>query len=176
MVAKKVGSKPTHKHEKVVSREPAERRPTLSFHSDEFFHHTKNELWYLGIGLLLIAGVIGSIYARNYLFALVVITGGIAIFRLANLKPGTRRVEISNRGVTWGDDAIPFHQIKAFFLSAHHDQVVVYLERLNMAPVLHFTVPEEQLDQVLDVLAQNLPMHHHKDEPIGDKLGKWLKI
>jgi len=161
---------------KVAPSEVIKPVRTESFHSDEFFHHTKNELWYLGIALLLAAGFIGALSVGNYLFALVVVAAGLAIFRLTNLRPNKRRVEVKKNGIYWGDEFYGYHQIKAFYLAEHQGQTVVYFERLNLSPVLHFTVPDNQAEQVLDTLADYLPFHHHKDEPVGDKLGKWLKI
>src|SRR3989344_8583337 len=90
----------------------AEKEPSISFESQEFPHHAKNELWYIGIGLLLLVGLFASISIKNYLFALVVVAAGIAIFRLTHLRPGSKMVEITPRGIAWGDEFWGYHQLK----------------------------------------------------------------
>src|SRR3989338_3008109 len=105
---------------------PTEKEPRISFETPEFPHHTKNELWYIGIGILLLVGLFASISTKNYLFALVVVAAGIAIFRLAHLKPGSRKVEITPRGVMWGDQFWGYHQLKNFWISEASGAVTIY--------------------------------------------------
>ena len=153
-----------------------EKELKISFESQEFPHHAKNELWYIGIGLLLLVGLFASISVKNYLFALVVVTAGIAIFRLAHLKPGSRKIDITPEGITWGDQFWGYHQLKNFWISEASGELTVYLERPNLKPVLHFTVPEHHVESVLLALSLELPFHAHKDEPIPDRFARLLRI
>lgn len=155
---------------------PTEKEPRISFESLEFPHHAKNELWYIGIGLLLLVGLFASISIKNYLFALVVVAAGVAIFRLAHLKPGSRQVEVTPRGVLWGDQFWGYHQLKNFWISEVSGAVTVYIERPNLKPMLHFSVPDHQVEQVLLALSLELPFHAHKDEPIPDRFARLLRI
>src|SRR3989338_11642849 len=119
---KEIKSRTKHRQAKPV----AEKELRISFDSKEFPHHAKNELWYIGIGLLLLVGLFASISIKNYLFALVVVAAGIAIFRLAHLKPGSRKVEITPRGVMWGDQFWGYHQLKNFWISEASGAVTIY--------------------------------------------------
>lgn len=153
-----------------------EKEPTISFDSREFAHHSKNSLWYLGIGLLLLVGLILAITAGNYLFALVVAAAGIAIFRLAHLQPGARKVTLSPRGINWGDKFFGYHHFKAFWISEADNRVTCYLEQPNFAPVIHFEIPDTQVEDTLTVLSLELPFHEHKDEPVSDRVARMLRI
>ncbi|MCR4277904.1 MAG: hypothetical protein NUV80_02955 [Candidatus Berkelbacteria bacterium] len=164
---------------KAVKHQPeklAKKESRISFETPEFPHHTKNELWYIGIGILLLVGLFASISTKNYLFALVVVAAGIAIFRLAHLKPGSRKVEITPRGVMWGDQFWGYHQLKNFWVSEASGDLTVYLERPNLKPMLHFTVPDHQVESVLLALSLELPFHSHKNEPIPDRFARLLRI
>ncbi|MDP3992673.1 MAG: hypothetical protein Q8Q05_00410 [bacterium] len=164
---------------KVVKHQPkkaVEKELKISFDSKEFPHHAKNELWYIGIGLLLLVGLYASISVKNYLFAVVVVAAGMAIFRLAHLRPESRKIEITPRGVGWGDGFWAYHQLKNFWISEVSGEVTVYLERPNLKPVLHFSVPDHQVESVLTVLSLELPFHAHKDEPISDRFARLLRI
>lgn len=153
-----------------------DKEPTISFESKEFPHHAKNELWYLGIGLLLLIGLYLALRDHNYLLAAVVIAAGLAIFRIARLQPSSRKIEITPRGLYWGDSFYPYHQLKAFWISENAGQLTVYLERPNFTPVIHFTVPDNRVDDVLTALSLELPFHQHKNEPLGDRLNRLLRI
>ena len=160
-----------HQLQKTVTKEPK-----IAFDSNEFPHHIKNELWYIGIGLLLLVGVLASISTRNYLFALVIVAGGLAIFRLAPLRPKTRKIEITPRGIGWGEQFWGYHQLKSFWAAEVNGTVTVYLERLNLASLIHFDVPDDRVDDVLVVLSLELPFHAHKNEPVPDRLARLLRI
>ncbi|MEK7534920.1 MAG: hypothetical protein AAB563_00745, partial [Patescibacteria group bacterium] len=104
------------------------------------------------------------------------VAAGIAIFRLAHLKPGSRKVEITPDGVTWGDEFWGYHQLKNFWISDESGALTVYLERPNLKPILHFTVPDQRVEQVLLALSLELPFHAHKNEPIPDRFARFLRI
>lgn len=149
---------------------------TVEFVTPEFVHHAKNELWYIGIGLLLLVGIILALGAANYLLAVVVIAAGLAIFRMARERPEPRKVTINPFGVRWGNEMFGYHQFKAFWASETSGQLAVYLERPNFGSVIHITVPVAAADQVLTFLSLELPFHWHRDEPISDRLSRLLKI
>jgi len=165
-----------HQSKQTRPKKVAEKELRISFESREFPHHAKNELWYIGIGLLLLVGVYVSISAKNYLFALVVLAAGLAIFRLTHLKPGSRKVEITPRGVGWGEGFWGYHQLKNFWIGEVKEVVTVYIERPNSAPMIHFEVPDNKVEEVLTLLALELPFHAHKDEPMPDRLARLLRI
>lgn len=169
----KAKKKPIDHRPKKVTQE---KEPTISFDSREFAHHNKNSLWYLGIGLLLLAGLALALGARNYSFSLVVIAAGIAIFRLAHLRPGSRTITLAPRGLTWGDKFFGYHHFKAFWISEASGQVTAYLEQPNFAPVIHFEIPDDKVEDTLTVLSLELPFHEHKDEPISDRVARMLRI
>ncbi len=164
---------------KVVSRQPkevGEKEREINFLSKDFPHHPKNELWYIGISLLLLVGLLASISLKNYLFAVVVVAAGSAIFRLAHLQPGSRKVKITPRGIGWGEAFWGYHQLKNFWVAEANDEITVYLEQPNLKPVLHFAVPDHQVESVLVALSLELPFHAHKDEPIPDRFARLLRI
>lgn len=166
----------TKRQSKPQPRKVVEKELTIGFASPEFSHHSKNELWYLGITLLLMVGLIVSLTAKNYLLASVVVAAGLAIFQVAHLRPGSTKVEINPRGVRWGDRFFGYHQLKNFWISQSDGVITVYLERPNFAPIIHFAVPDEKVEAVLSVLSLELPFHEHKDEPIPDRFARFLRL
>ncbi|OGD61360.1 hypothetical protein A3A71_00595 [Candidatus Berkelbacteria bacterium RIFCSPLOWO2_01_FULL_50_28] len=164
------------KHHEEKKAASSTKRTDLVFEGPEFVHYAKDHLWYIGIVLLAAGFFFLALKYQDYLTALVVLAATVAIFRLANLKPKSRTVRVGERGVTWGDQVLPYHQLKAFWLSENDGHAVVYLERLNFAPTIQFTLPEGKGRTVLEVLSAELPYHEHRGEPLSDRLGRLLRL
>lgn len=168
-------------HKKVVHRQAKVRQKTsvsvgVEVTAKEFHHHEKNQYWYFGMGLLLAAVAVGLAWSQNYLLALVVIALGLAVFRLANVHPNSKAIRLSDRGLYWGDQFFGFHQFKGFWLAETGSQIAFYLERPNFNPLISFVVPESKALLLADTLAEHLPHHHHKGEPLSDQLGRLAKF
>lgn len=155
---------------------PSESTSILNFAARDSHDHPKNQLWYIGIGVLLLAALAGLYQAREYLLMLVVVALGAAVFRLAGVSSREQTVSITDRGITFGDTFYPYFQLRAFWLAEHDGTVGVYFERLNFSPTLHFIVPENRAEELVEYLADRLPWHHHRNEPLGDKLGRLLRF
>lgn len=148
----------------------------LEFSAKEFPHYPKNQLWYLGVGLLLFSVLILALREGNYSLALVVVALGLAIFRLADLHPQTKSVQFTIRGVYWGDRFFPYHQLRSFWITQAAGLTNLYLDQLNFSPTLHLVIPGNQAEQAGLVLGTFLPWHDHKVEPLADRLNRWLRL
>jgi len=148
----------------------------VEFSSKEFIDHETNELWYVGVGLLLVTTVYLSIKYQNYTLSAVIIAAGIAIFRLARVKPKHKEVKITSQGVFWGGDFFAYHKLRCFWVAASGSQTMVYLERLNLSPVISLDVPENKVEDIVTTLTKYLPHHSHKNEPFIDKFSRFFRI
>ena len=157
----------THKKERALS---------LEFSAREFPKYEKNNLWYVGLGILTLGLLFLSLQSRNYLMIAVILAALLAILSLSNSHPRSRTVKLTERGVSWGDEFFGYHQIKAFWVAKNGTNSAIYLERLNFAPSLHLTVPESQINAAVALLGLYLPFHHHRNEPFSDTFNRLLKI
>lgn len=163
-----------HRSHKKASKIPRNRAE--SFESSEFLHHPKNHFWYLGISLLLLALLLLTLQSGDYLLSTVIVVAAVAIFRLSGLRPSTRKVEISHRGIYWGERFFGFHQLKSFWISEVGGEIRIYFDQINFRPTLSFELPRTRLKQALSSLADQLPYHPHKAEPLADRFGRWLRL
>ncbi len=152
------------------------KRDEIEFKAKEYPHHEKNALWYIGIGLLVVVAVILTIKYHNYLLSGVAIAAGLAVFSMARQKPGTHDVRLTPKGIYWGKDFFAYHHLKAFWIADAGGHTTVYLERLNLNPVLSFVVADSEIEKIADYLFCHLPWHDHKNEPIPDRLNRFFKI
>lgn len=162
------------------SRRPAAPKAApqnaLIFSASDSHDHPKNQLWYLGISILSLAALAALFQAGEYLLMLVVVALTLAVFRLAGVGAKERTVRLTDRGLTYGDEFFPYFQLRAFWLAENDGAVSVYIERLNLSPTLHFIVPENRAEALVEFLVEHLPWHHHKNEPLGDRLGRLLRF
>lgn len=159
-----------------MKKHPTKSESSLEFHAKDFYHQPKNSFWYLGVAILLAALLVLALSSREYLLSAVIVAAGVAIFRLGNLQPGARQIKLTKRGLYWGDRFFGYHQLRSFWFAKRAGQVTLYLERLNLAPVLSFVIPENQLEKAALFLSHQLPHHHHKGEPFGDRFSRLLGI
>ena len=150
--------------------------PVIEITAKEFHRHSKNQFWYIGIGLLLLALLYLTFSTRDYLMSAVVVAVGIAIFRLHNLTPGSKKVRLTTNGIQWGERFFGYHQLRSFWLANADDKVTVYLERLNFATPISFVVPVTRAESVIDYLTSYLPWHSHRFEPLSERLSRLLRI
>jgi len=149
---------------------------TITFSVKEFHHSAKNDLWYIGIGLLLVALLFVGWQNKNYLFMAVVVAMGIALFKVINLKPETKEIRITKKGLYWGDHFYAYHQIRCFWLAKTGEHISIYFERLNYLPTIHILIPENKVEDAIDILVDHLPLHDHKNEPLHEKFARMLGI
>lgn len=150
--------------------------PVLEVTARDFHHYDKNHFWYLGIGVLLLAVLVGAIQARNYTLAVLAPVIGLAVFRLAGLHPKSQTARFSQRGIEWGGQIIPYHQFRSFWLAQTTAGITLYLERLNYQPVMNLLLSETDAAQAADLLFDHLPWHAHKTESVPDRLARWLRL
>lgn len=162
---------------KHLARHPAPQEEVdLTFSAKDFPHHPKNHFWFVGMGILALAALIFLYQTGEYQLMLVVAALMLVIFRLARLESPHRQVRLTPRGVYWGDEFYPYFKLRAFWIATANGTNSVYIERLNFSPTLHLIVPESRLEELVLFLADYLPIHPHRNEPLADKFNRLLRL
>lgn len=155
---------------------PKETTLDLAFSVKEFPYHQKNQLWYVGITLLLLVVLLVGFAYGNYTLALVAVALALAIFKVAKERPRSQEFRLSVRGVYWSGSFFAWHKLKNFWLDNADDRFNLYLEPVSFNSLIHVVLPSTAVDRVVGFLTDHLPFHYHRREPLGDKLNRWLKI
>lgn len=163
----------TMKH---VDKNPTQAGKSIEISAHDFPVHSRNQFWYIGIALLLAGFIYLSIFSQDYMSAAVTLAVGIAIFRLANLKPEHRKIIIADNGLYWGDTFFGYHQLRAFWLDMVEGNAVVYVQRLNFNSPISFTATNSQAEEIIGKLLKHLPLHEHKSEPFTDRFSRFFKL
>lgn len=97
-----------------------EKTKLFEWDATEVEHREKSTDWYWGLGVGVLAGVVLSIIAANYLLAILLAVGGIMLGLYGNDRPHPVHVEISERGVALNKNLYLFSTMKSFWMYRDH--------------------------------------------------------
>lgn len=87
---------------------------------NEHEHLEKTTDWYWGLGIVIVTGIVIAIISKNYLFAILLLMGGIMLGAYANDKNEPVHVEISDHGVKLNNNFYTYDTIISFWIYENH--------------------------------------------------------
>lgn len=132
----------------------------------EYPHHERSVDWYWGLGLTSAAIAVVAIFLDNPLFAVLVITGAIAIGILALREPKPITYRVTDKTVEIGEKKIWYTDIESFYVSEREDDVKLILGSKHFfTPYIIIPIFDHDPDVLRAFLLRKLPeVEHH--EPI----------
>lgn len=76
--------------------------------------------WFWALGIAVITGAVLAIIAKNFLFAFLVVMGGILIVAYGRKEPDIMNIEISNHGISINKNIFHYEMIKGFWMYTDH--------------------------------------------------------
>jgi len=160
---------------------PEEDQPTstadaITWQAPEYIHHDKGTLWYAVLGGVTLVGAGLAVFFAQWLFAVLIVVMGIALGVLAKRPPRDITYQIDSHGVSVGEKAFPFSQLKAFGVIGDGDIYTVLIrpaKRFMPSVTLYFR--HDDGEKIFDALAANLPAEQIKPD-MFDKLVKRIRF
>lgn len=154
----------------------AEKAAVIEISAKDWHEHSRNQFWYLGVALLVGAGAYLAFMAGDYLAMTVAVVVGIAVYRVAHLKPTHKTIRLTEHGIDWGGQFLAHHQLRAFWLATAEDRIMVYIERLNSSSTISFIIKPSETKAIATHLSRHLPWHDHKSEPFGERFSRFFRL
>lgn len=138
---------------------------SIKWTASEFVHHEKNITWYLGL-LAVTLGVATAVYfiLNKDIFTLVIVVLLGIVFGIAGArKPRVLEYAVDDLGLTVAQKRYKYEDFKSFSLekdSAISSLVFMPVQRFSSALTLY--VPEENIDDVIDLVGIYLPLEQHE--------------
>ena len=110
----------------------------------EYEHQEKSTDWYWALGIIVIIGAVLCIISHNYLFAVLLIFGGIMIGYYGNDRPKPVHVELSERGMKLDENLYTYETMGNFWMYTDHkdrNRLTVITGR-KVLPQTTLTLPE----------------------------------
>lgn len=149
----------------------------LRWQATEYIHHERTALWYVILGIVVVAFIALALLVFNSItFAILIPVMLIALVVYVRRPPSILNYVLSRKGLHVNDHLYSYDQFKAFGVVSHdelHSVVLLPRKRFQVSQTVYF--PEDVGESLVDMLAARLPMQEVKLDVI-DRLLKKLRI
>ena len=146
----------------------------LRWEGTEYVHSTRSVKWYIIFGVVTVAAVVAAIMLlKSVTFAILIPVMVIALLVYVRRAPDTLQYVLSRKGIHVNDKLFTFDQFKSFGVLSYnsaHSVVLTPRKRFQIGQTLYF--PEEVGEQLVDMLAERLPMKEVAPDAIDRLLAK----
>jgi len=151
----------------------------FSWEFPEYFKYERSKLWYLGMGILGGILLIYCLFAKNFLFALIVIMVGIIIFLYEAKEPLNVSFSITEDGLELGRNFYPWKDLKNFWIIYEPPKIktLYFIFKNAWRPRLNIPLLDQNPLKIREKLLEYLDEDLEKEEePISDSFGRFLKL
>lgn len=145
----------------------------------EYEEYDRGPTWIIIMSLLALALIGFAVWSQNFLFALIVMLGGIIIFLQHNQEPIEVPFAVTELGVVVGGKFYPYKEIDAFFIVYDPPEVKkLYFEtESSIKPLLKIQFRDQDPVEVRSTLKKYIPEDlEREEEPFGDEIARSFKI
>jgi len=149
----------------------------IAWESAQFEAIKKDWRWYSIAAVVVILLLVYAVYAKQWLFGVLIIALLAAIFIVDRVKPKMLNCRIDATGVTINERAFPYDQLKLFWF--HQAGNKLYLNLLSTSrtiPTISLTIPADHQSKIRTALIKFLPESDTKKDDFVDRLGRILRI
>ena len=151
-------------------------QPIVSWEAEEYIQRDKNVGWYIGLIFVGIAFCVLSIFLQWWTFLILIVVSVIALIIYSLRPPRTLHYSLTNKGITVENQLREYGNFKAFGVVKDDKHFsIVLLPHKRFAPRTTLFFPENQGEQIVDVLGARLPMQEIKPDFL-DRVVKFLRI
>ena len=141
---------------------------TISWQAPEYEHTPKNNDWLWSIGLIALAGMIITIFLKNYLFAVFILVAGGSLIIISVREPREINFEINEEGITAGGVLYSKKKMKGFTIHPKNDFSILLLETdRHFMPVIMIPVPKYEAN---DIRLSLLALTEEKEIPLSNSM------
>ena len=146
----------------------------LRWQGTEYLQNNRGTLWYVVFGVVTVVAVfVAIVFLKSITFAVLVPVMVVALLVYVRRDPEILQYILSRKGLYINDKLYPYSQFKAFGIVSSqpsHPAVLVPRKRFQIAQTVYF--PQEIGEQLVDMLAERLPMTDIEPDAIDKMLAK----
>lgn len=157
-----------------------EGKAILSWQIPEHNVYERGKSWYIIFSLVVAALLLYSLFAQNFLFAVITIIGALIILLHDSQDSPYVTFSITDEGVYLGDKFYDFDEFEQFAIVYKPDQGVknLYMDLKNkLKPMLSIPLENKNPVYIRNVLAEYLEEDTERtDPPFSEEVSRLLKI
>lgn len=148
----------------------------ITWTAQEFVNQEKSKGWFIGFGVV-IAGLVGlSIWTSAISFAVLLVVIAVVVVVYAKRPPRNLNYTLDNKGLTIDSILYKYQDYKAFGVindGGEYTVMLIPVQRFQPGLTIHF--PQDQGEDIVDVLGSRLPMRElHLD--VIDRIVRLLRL
>lgn len=121
--------------------------PIISWEALEYKEGTKTNDWFWALAIIVIAGSIISILAKNYFLAGILVLGGVMLGKTVNLKPEMLHYELNEKGLKIKNSLYLYESISEFSILEERSVLVVRSQRF-LFPIISMMFPRDEEENI----------------------------
>lgn len=142
----------------------------------EYDPRQSNPDWIWGLGLIMVVGIILSLLFGNFLFAIIILLGGVILISYARRQPELIDYEINTEGVRAGHRFYPYTQLDSFWIIGDQPTKKILLEsKRSLMPLIDLPLGNTDPLMAYNYLAKYLKPEKH-EQSIFSLIADWLNI
>jgi len=106
-------------------------KDSIVWETYEYEHSEKTADWFWALGIVAVAGAIGSYLLGNILLAVLIVIGGFTMALLAARHPDEWICDLSSRGLKINKTLYPFSTIESFWVEDDGETGKIILKSKN---------------------------------------------
>lgn len=143
----------------------------LEWEAPEFRHYPKNLAWYITLFIITLLLIVYQVYQQDWFGALsvAIIASFVAIF--ARHQPQVIPIQISDKGIHWGDTYIPYTHIKHFWVIDDEEHRALNIETTAyLNHQLSIELDDQDPEFVREILLELLPEHEEPEPTLAQRI------
>ena len=131
----------------------------IEWSAPEYNHKKHTNDWFWTIGLITFLGIIITIWTKNYLFSVFLLTAGASLILFTLRNPQEIKFTIETEGLTFGRTTFNWEDIKGFNIKKGSPHAKLLLEtKKYFLPIYTIPMPENMKEEVKESLSKKLPV------------------
>lgn len=151
----------------------------LAWEVPEFTKHDRSARWYVIAGVIALFLIVYALFTANFLFAIIVVMGGIIMFLTAQRDPEMVPFAITAGGIVIGEHFHPYYEFKNFAIIYEPPNVKrLYITSERRArPTFKISLEDMDPNLVREVMITFLPEDLERvEESLTESLARMYKL
>jgi hypothetical protein len=150
-----------------VQAQSYDKNDSITWEASEYIHRSKDLIWVLGFGAIVLVGVGVSIWLQAWTFTALVVAMAIAMGVFAFRPPKVKHYTLTHQGLNVDGKMYNLTDFRAFGVlaeEAFYSALLIPVKRFMPAVTMYFA--QEDGEKIVDILGSHLPLEDIQADPI----------
>lgn len=149
----------------------------ISWTTKEFEKYQRGLAWYIVMTLIALLLIALAWWLKLWMLIAVVVVAFVVLIVIHRANPREIVVTVNDENLIFGPRTLPLKRIKSFWVVKTPDgDKINFVASARFSPLLTFSIPEEKIAPLRDLLKDKIAEEAGREEDIIDRFNRFLKI